>query len=476
MSVSKNYLYNLTYQILLIILPIITVPYISRVLLSEGVGINALTNANIQYFILFGTLGIALYGNRTIAYVRDNKRKLNKTFWGIFLLKLITTSIVYVIFILVFTLKKNNFTLYYWIQSINIIAAAADISWFFMGMEDFKKTVTTNLLIKIISVAAIFIIVKRPEDLWKYILILSLSNLFSQIILWLYLIRIISFCKLSSEDIMKHIGPAIKLFIPTIATQIYCVFDKTLLGYISTANEVGFYDNGQKIVNMLLTFVTSMGTVMLPHMTNVFARGDRKKIKEYLVRTFNFASYLSIPIIFGLISISRGFSIWFFGKEFLRSGDIMMIESPILLLIGWSNVIGMQYMMPLGKSNAFTFSVSIGALVDIISNILLVKPFASYGAAISTVLAELSVTLVQFLLMKRRLPFKRMFKELWKYLLSGMNMFIILSLLNRVMGYNLLLILFRVIIAGMAYFIVLLILRSEFQIQILKSIKGNKKF
>lgn len=163
MSVSKNYLYNLTYQILLIILPIITVPYISRVLLSEGVGINALTNANIQYFILFGTLGIALYGNRTIAYVRDNKRKLNKTFWGIFLLKLITTSIVYVIFILVFTLKKNNFTLYYWIQSINIIAAAADISWFFMGMEDFKKTVTTNLLIKIISVAAIFIIVKRPE-------------------------------------------------------------------------------------------------------------------------------------------------------------------------------------------------------------------------------------------------------------------------------------------------------------------------
>ena len=344
-----------------------------------------------------------------------------------------------------------------------------------MGLEDFKKTVTRNLIIKIISVIAIFTLIKKPADLWLYILISALSSILGQAILWLYVPKILNFSKISFKDIQKHIVPSVKLFIPTIATQVYCVFDKTLLGYFSTVTEVGYYDMGQKIVNMLKTVAGSMGAVMLPHMTNEFSKGNNEKINDYLAKTFNFASYITIPMMFGLISISRGFSVWFFSKEFLKSGVIMIIESPILILVGWSNVIGMQYMLPLGKSNEYTFSVIVGAIVDIISNLFLVKPFASYGAAISTVLAELSVTTVQVFLMWDSLPFKDMFKEVWKYLFSGTIMYMGLTIMNKYLEYNFAFIALRVIIGGIIYFAVLIILKLDFQNKVLKMIK-NKIF
>lgn len=471
MSVGRNYLYNLIYQILLVFLPIITVPYVTRVLGSNGVGIYAYTSANIQYFILFGTLGIALYGNRTVAYVRDDKEKLSNAFWSILLLKSITTSVVYVIFVIIFSINKNQFNIYYWIQSINIIAAAVDISWLFMGIEDFKKTVTRNLLIKIISMIAIFTLVKTSNDLWIYILITVMSNFLGQAVLWIYVPNVVNYNKISFKDIKKHIIPVLRLFIPTIATQIYCIFDKTLLGYFSSTNEVGFYDMGQKIVYMSLTFITSMGTVMLPRITNIFARGDMKKINVYLIKTFNFTSYISIPMMLGLMSISNGFSSWFFGSGFSKSGSIMMIESPIIILIGWSNVIGIQYMIPLGKVNEITLSVTVGAIVDIMANLLLTKSLFSIGAAISTVLAEIAVTIMQIYLMRDKLPFKEMFEDIWKYSLAGLTMYLIISLFNNLFVYCFVITIIQIIIGIIVYFIMLLILKSNFQSYVVRIVR-----
>lgn len=473
MSVGKNYLYNLMYQILIMILPIATVPYITRVLGSNGVGVNAYTTANIQYFILFGTLGVALYGNRTIAYVRDDKEKLSNVFWSIFTLKLITTFIVYIVFIITFTISKNEFHFYYWIQSINIIAAAVDISWLFMGIEDFKKTVTRNLIIKIISIIAIFSLVKTVNDLWIYILISATSNLLGQAILWFYIPEIINLTKISFRDVKKHILPSIKLFIPTIAIQIYSIFDKTLLGYLSSTSEVGLYDMGQKIIYISLTIVTSMGTVMLPRVTNIFSKCGIKKVNEYLIKSFTLASYISIPMMFGLMAISNGFSLWFFGREFTKSGTIMLIESPILVLIGWSNVIGIQYMLPLGRSNEFTLSVTAGAIVDIIANLLLIKSLFSIGAAISTVLAETAVIAIQIYLMRNKLPIKEMFTDIWKYFFAGIIMFLTILLFNKLFVFSFIIMIIQIIIGISIYFVMLLMLKSNFQNYVLKMIKSK---
>lgn len=471
MSVTKNYFYNLVYQILLIILPIITVPYITRVLGTNGVGINTYTNSIIQYFILLGSLGISLYGSRTIAYIRDDREKLCTAFWSIFIIKLVTTLIAYIAFIVFVHINKSNYSVYLWIQSINIISVAVDISWFLMGLEQFKKTVTRNLIVKIISVILIFTFVKTAKDLWLYILINGLSALVGQLVLWVYIPKIIVKVKIGYDDIKSHILPSIKLFIPQIATQIYCVFDKTLVGYFGSPSEAGIYDMGQKIVYMSLTIPTAMGTVMLPRITNTIANGDIQKVKEYIIKSFNFVSYIAIPLCLGLIGISKGFSVWFLGSEFFKSSYIMEIESIIIILISWSNVTGVQLMLPLGRANEFTLSVTIGAIVDMISNLILVRHLYSIGAAISTVLAEISVTSVQMYLLRRELPFKDMFKDMWKYILSGVLMLICVKLIGSKFKVGFIATVIQICFGVIIYFMVLFILKSDFQRSIINIIR-----
>jgi O-antigen/teichoic acid export membrane protein len=475
MSVTKNYFYNLVYQILLIILPIITVPYITRVFGTNGVGINTYTNSIIQYFVLLGTLGIGYYGSRTIAYVRDDREELSRVFWSIFIIKLVSTLIAYATFIVFIYIDKSSYRIYLWIQSINIISVAADVSWFLMGLEQFKKTVTRNLIVKIISVILIFTFVKTAKDLWLYILINGLSTLVGQLVLWVYIPKIIVKVKIGYNDIKSHILPSIKLFIPQIATQIYCIFDKTFVGYMVSTNEVGIYDMGQKIVYMVLTITSSMGTVLMPRITNVIAKGDLKKVKEYVIKSFNFASYLSIPICLGLIGISKGFSIWFFGNGFLRSSYIMRIESIAIILISWNNVTGIQMLLPLGKTNEYSLTVTIGAVVDIISNLILVKFLFSMGAAISTDLAELSILLIQIYLLRKDLPFKGMLKDIWKYLLSGLIMLICVELTGSRMNVGFITTLIQVFVGGLVYVILLYVLKSDFQNGIIDMVKKKLK-
>lgn len=474
MSVVKNYIYNVIYQIVILIVPIITVPYISRILGSNGVGINAYTNSIVQYFILFGTIGISLYGNRSIAYVRDDKIRLSKTFWGIFLLKIITVVISYIAFILFIKLTNSQYKIIFLLQSIYIIAAAVDISWLFMGIEDFKKTVTRSLIVKIIGVICIFLFVKVKSDLWKYVLILSCSELFGQLTLWFYVPKIIVGTRLSFYDIRKHFIPSVNLFIPQIATQIYLVLNKTMLGVLSSTDEVGYFDMSDKIVKMTLSIVTAMGVVMLPRVANTFAKGNMQKVKEYLAKSFNFASYLSIPIMFGLSGISAQFTPWFFGPEFSKTGTLICIISPIVVFISWSNVLGVQYMMPVGKVKQFTISVTTGAVVNFAFNIILIRYFQSLGTALATVIAEFSVTSAQFYLLRKDIEFKRMFKDIWKYIISSIVMFVIVKFIGYVLGIGFKTTIFQIITGSLTYIILLCLFKSDMNKRLIYTI--FKKF
>ncbi|MEE8670873.1 MAG: flippase [Heyndrickxia coagulans] len=460
MSIAKNYIYNMIYQLASIILPIITIPYISRVLGSAGVGINAYTNSIIQYFVLLGTIGIALYGNREIAYVRDDKEKLSKTFWGIFYLQLTTTFVSYLIF-LVFWWISAEYHYIFLIQSIYIIAAAFDISWLFMGLEDFKKTVMRNLLIKVLGVICTYAFVNHPEDLWKYIFILSFSQMLGNISLWFYLPSTVMKINITKYDIKKHLIPSISLFIPQIAIQIYVVLNKTMLGSMSNANEVGYFDNADKLVKVFLSIVTAMGTVMLPRVSNTFARGNMEKVKEYIYQSFDFASYLSIPLFFGLAGIASDFAPLFFGAEFAKTGILIAIISPIVVFIAWSNVIGNQLLLPTGKVRAFTLSVSFGAILNFILNLLLIKDFQSVGTAIATVFAELAVTAFQLYLVRHNLIIKKMIFSTWKYCLSGLVMYIVIRVIGIFMDRGLSGLAVQFVAGVISYFAFLILLRSQ---------------
>ena len=274
-SITKNYIYNLIYQILILILPLITTPYVSRVLGAENIGIYSYTISIATYFILFGSLGIAMYGQREIAYLQDQKEKYSKLFWEIVVLRFFTMSISSIIFYISFV-KNGEYHMYYKILLLELLANCFDISWFFQGLEEFKKTVLRNIVVKIISIICIFVFVKSYNDLFIYFWIYVLSNLIGNISLWAYLPKYIDKIEISKIDIMKHIRPTISLFIPQIAIQIYTVLDKVMIGtIILDKSEVGFYEQSQKIVKMLLTIVTSLGIVMIPRMANTF-----KKRKE----------------------------------------------------------------------------------------------------------------------------------------------------------------------------------------------------
>ena len=225
-SIKKNFTYNVFYQILTLILPLITAPYVSRVIGAEGQGIYSYTYSIAYYFMLFAMLGLKNYGNREIAKHRDNKEKLSKTFCSIYGLQFITallSTIVFVIYIIFFSEKQ--YLLFYLLQLIYLISAFFDISWFFFGLEKFKTTVTRNVIIKIATLACTFLFVKTKNDLNIYIFLMSFSTLASQIALWPFLMKEIKFVRPTLKEIIKHLKPNLILFIPVISVSKYTIMD-----------------------------------------------------------------------------------------------------------------------------------------------------------------------------------------------------------------------------------------------------------
>ncbi|MBM6602583.1 oligosaccharide flippase family protein [Pediococcus acidilactici] len=431
MKIVKNFLFNVSYQVFILLVPLVTTPYISRVLGSEGVGINAYTNSIIQYFILFGTIGINTYGNRQIAYSRGNSKNVSQDFWEISILRFITIAIAYGAFLVYLNIVHEYHT-YFFAQSFQIIAAALDISWFFMGLENFKITVIRNFIIKIISLICIFTMVKNTNDLGAYILILSLSLLFGNLSLWGYLKRYVSRPDFRKLKLLKHIQPSIALFIPQVAIQIYLVLNKTMLGSISGVRSAGYFEYSDRIVKIVLAIVTSIGTVMLPRMASIYANRDYNKLKQYMYTTGDFINFLSIPLMFGLAAIAPKFSVWFMGKEFAITGNLMVVESTVIFLIGWGVMLGNQYLIPTNQTKKYTWAVSISAVVNLVLNVPLIYSIGVMGATVATVASEITSTGLQLFFIRRQIEIPKLFKGLWKYLLSGLIMFIVVRYLNNI--------------------------------------------
>lgn len=461
MKIVKNYMYNVLYQLFVLVIPLVTVPYVSRVLGSAGIGINAYTNSIVQYFILFGSIGINLYGNRTIAYHRDNKIIRSSIFWEINFLRFICIVTSYFLFI-IFLLSTNTYSEYYFYQSFLIIAAALDISWYFMGIEDFKKTIIRNLLVKIISLVAIFLFVRKSSDLGKYILILSLSTLGGNLTLWPYMRSQVFKPNFRDLNIKKHLRPSLSLFIPQIATQIYLVLNKTMLGLIQNVKDAGFYDNTDKMVKIVLAVVTATGTVMLPRVAHTFAVGDHQKVKEYLYTFFDFVNCLSIPLAFGLAAIAPKFSFWFFGSQFDIIGQLLPILSIVIIFIGWSNVLGVQYLLPTNQTKYYTISVVSGAIINLILNFPLIYFFGIYGAMSSTVVSELAVSCVQMYFVKNEMSISKLFNGSWKYFLSAFLMFLIVRFLNNNLPARLIYFILEILLGAVLYSGGIILTRSPF--------------
>lgn len=461
MKVIKNYLYNAGYQILNMLIPLITVPYISRVLGAHDVGINEYTNSWVTFFYLMGQMGITLYGNREVAYHRDDLYERSRTFWGVESLQVLTISVSLVAYLAAVFLFSTTFKYYFLLQGIWIIATGLDVSWYFMGLENFKVTVVRNTLVRLASLVFIFTLVKNVNDLWKYIAILGLAQLFGNLTLWPYLKGNIIWVNMKKWHPFKHFYPSLLLFIPTITTQVYLVLNRLMLGRMSTQTALGNFGQADKIVKFVLAIVTATGTVMLPHVANKFAKGDVKGVRASLYSSFNFVSAISVPLMFGLMAISAKFAPWFLGNDFIMAGRIMFLEAPIIVLIAWSNVTGTQYLMPVNRVKEYTTSVTIGAVSNAIFNLFLIEGWGANGAAVATVCSELLVTFSQLMMIRHTISRRKMFKEQWKYFLCGLVMYIVVNRICLTINMTISNLCLEVVIGAVIYFLGLVITKAS---------------
>lgn len=473
-SLKINYIYNLLYQVLITVLPLIVTPYLSRVLGAEKIGIYSYTMSIVSYFILFGCMGINLYGQRLIATFQDKKEERSKAFYELFLLKLITI-IISLIFYGVFY-YNGEYNIYYQILTIELLSNVLDITWYYQGIEDFKKITIRNTIVKLISTSAIFIFVKNENDLINYFLIYTISNFLGFSLLWRKIRSQLTKIKINIKDIIKHIKPALSFFIPQIAIQIYTVVDKTMLGSIlNDMSEVGYYEQSQKIVKTCLMIITALGTVMVPRIANLYANKKTEELNEKIFKVFQIVSFITFPLCFGMIGVSQNFVPWFYGAGYEPIINLLIIFSFLLIGIGFNNITGIQYLITTGKQKVFTITVVIGAIVNFILNLILIPRFKADGAAIASVIAEFIILITQVIYLWKIFNFKKIFISNIKYLIYSLIMLLVVVLIGNNLEHTFISLVIQIFAGIITYAIILLITKEPLLKEMLEIIKKKVK-
>lgn len=450
-SLKKNLAYNVAYQILVIILPLITAPYVSRVLGADGLGTYSYIFSIVTYFGLFGMLGIANHGNRSVALVRDNRQKVSEAFSNTYIIQLCTTVIALLLyFLFIYCWFSGDKTIAY-IESIIVLSYVLDITWFFFGLEQFAVTVTRNAIIKIATVVAIFIFVRSREDLWIYALIMSCGMLFSQIYLWFRIRKYADFCKPSWSQVKSNIKPVLMLFIPAIAYSIYKLLDKVMLGAMSSMSQVGLFDNAEKIINIPSSLITAFGTVMMPRITVLLGTGDEHRISYLNKISVRYFTLLVVGAAFGLAGICNVLAPVYFGSEFVGSAPIIAGLGFSLIFVTWANVIRTQYLIPNKLDKPYVISSVIGALANLAVNIILIPKFAGIGAMIGTIIAEFTVFFVQLILVRRSFPMSQYLQPVLFLFPIGMIMFAVVYWIGAYMGNTIITLIIQILVGGFLY-------------------------
>ena len=420
MKVIKNYLYNLSYQILTIILPIITVPYVTRIFTSEDLGNYGFYNSIVSYFSLFAMLGIGLYGTKQIAAARD----VNSTFWNIYAIQLIASLIsifVYVVAIVCIPTMSGIIPL---ILFISLFSKIIDISWLFSGKEDFKKITVRNTVVKVVGVISIFTFIKNSEDLYLYILLIVIFDFLGQVVMWVPAKKFIKRPSFNTEIMKKNLHPIVLLFLPQVAISLYVVLDRTLLGLLGSYSDVGIYEQGQKLTSIIYKIVSSLGVVMLPRVANLLSERKEKEAQNMVKFSFILYNLIIFPMIFGLIAVNEVFVKLFLGKDFQDVKYVLYITTINIMLVAWTNILGHQVLVVRNKNKEFMLSTTIPAFVSVAVNITVIPFFGYIGASITAVVVEILAFAIQWYYCRNIINKNLLFnKDLAKIICSSLVMF-----------------------------------------------------
>ena len=475
MNLKSNLIYNVVYQISTIIIPLVTAPYISRVLGSEGVGVYGYTTSVATYFALFMLLGVSNYGSRTIAKNRNNKNKCSRIFCEIYSMQLLCSVIVIIgyIFFLLFIADNNKVALS--LQVLYLVSVMLDVIWYFNGTEQFKVTVTRGVIIRFLEVLFILLFVRQKEDTNKYILIMVMGTLVSQACLWPNLLKQVKIERPEIQNVGKHFGPSLILFIPILATSVFNIMDKIMIQAIcQNYSAIGIYESSEKIVKLPLGIILAIGTVMLPRISNMLANNKEDESSRYFDLTMKYLGLLVIAMSLGIAAIAPIFSVVFYGEEFRECGNIITTLSVILISASWANVIRTQYLIPASKEKIYTIAVIAGAIVNLALNFLFIPRYGAFGAAIGTVGAELTLSVIHTVGVWKIKTMTQYVVGWSQYVAIGLVMFAVVRFINPLLPETLLSLLMEICIGGVIYVvlsILLLLLKKDVIIKKLLRIK-----
>lgn len=467
-SVKNNFLYQFMYQFVILVIPLVVSPYLTRTLGSEPLGIYTYTNSIAYYFVLVAMMGISRHGQRIIAERKAEELTLRRTFWSLFTLHMVVSIaviLIYLVYAFCFCKEDQAVTI---AQTIYVLSACFDITWLYRGLERFKTVVIRNAVLKVFESIAIFSFVKTPDDLLIYTIIMASSLCVGQLVLLPSAIKELPPVRFQKQDVFEHLKPMSVLFIAAITVSLYTVFDKTLLGILSTKANVAFYEYANKIVTIPRTFITVISTVLFPRACQNVMQDNRKEMDRNCSISLRINFAIGFASVFGLIGVGNLLARIYFGEEFSICGNIIAIMSPVILIIGVGEIVRSLYIFPLKKDASMVKILFVNAIINLALSALLIPIIGVYGAVIGTMAAELIGLVLEIWLCKEVLPLRMFIKDGVPFFFIGLFMFLCIKVLNSILSVTTVSLLLEILIGALVYvglsFIYCCFIRKDYKV------------
>ncbi len=452
-GVKKNLFFQFFYQVIILVIPLILAPYLTRTLGDTALGIYSYTLSIAQIFVVVANLGIAKYGQRLIVEKRDDDEKLRKSFWSLFLVHFIISTIISLCFVCFCFIPGLQDSKIYLLQSFYVVSSIFDITWLFFGLENFKSVVIKNILIKTFELILILILIKTTTDLWLYTLIMSLSSLIGMVVLLPSAIKRIKPIRFNIIDCREHIKPLLILFIASVAGFLFSFFDKTLLGLFSTKENVAYYEYSNKIILVPRTIASVISTVMYSRACFFIQHNKIEEAKKFRRYSILFIYFISFASIFGLIGVGPLFSTLYYGEEFSICGLIIMALSPTILITSLADLLRTQILIPMHKDFEYTIISLVSAILNIIISIILIPPLGVFGVVVGSLFAEGLALILQLVICRKQIDLVKSSLLTIPFMLIGLIMLVSIYFLGKAMPDSLLKLLVQVGVGGVLFFI-----------------------
>lgn len=464
----KNFLYQSSYQVLSIILPIITVPIVNKALGVEGIGLFNYITSITNYFVLVAGLGLAQYGIKEIAVARRSKEELSQKFWELQYFNLIISGIVVIMYIILSLM--TNYPILFLINSALVFGTMFDISWFFAGIEDFKKIAIRNVVIKLVSFICIVLFINDREDLVYYFFIQAGSALMSQLSFWFLIKGKVNFLIPTIDSMFSHFKPALTFFLSKISSTIINNSTKTLLGLWVSNAAVGIFSNATLLTWVASTLISSINTVLLPRMSSI-AVNEKKKLSDILNNSVTVQVVLTIPLAMGIIVITPQMINWFYGKEFASITSIIPILAISMVFQQVHQAIGVGYNIPMNRMKQYNSRWVIACFVLIILNLILIPLLGVLGASYAFAGTQIYLALARIIDMNKEIKFKPRKRVILNSFLASLIMVGAIRITTYGLSSGLVTTIIQVIIGITIYLICSIVLKQHIY---LNELRGNK--